>query len=194
MSIILFILIVLAGFHLWVENVIVPFCEEKIRFRIMNLMVKLKAIKVDPKDKDAKIVIADLNQAMIKTIMTMDRHNILDFLIFTKRNKHRKNEFVARNNLYLEVCNRNSEIKKIHDEYSKQLVGAFAHTMSGWTIYVLPFAGLVLLIKRFFPRSGSGDGEKQLNAIENFKRYKEFEAQQKITPRLSPIFREVACV
>lgn len=151
MEYLLISMIILAGYHLYVENVIVPTKAQEIRYDLLLLMKRLEREYHSTNSKEMKKLIQDINYAMIHTCVTLEEHNILKFLAYKakmSRIDNKKNSQEVK--LMQQVFNKNKspEMVKIVNEYGHCIRNSFLTTAYAWSPFSWPIR-LVLKFQRY---------------------------------------------
>lgn len=149
MEYLLFIFIILAGYHLFMEHVMIPAWELSIKQKIIELNEQLIQEYYKTKNKNLQGVLVDINQAIVYTCYSIDKHNIFDFWLYRKQMTVGKRKRIEKETEQRqEILNKygNENINNIINEYGHQISKVFMVNMSGWLLYILP----IVLIYHLF--------------------------------------------
>src|SRR5690242_11863371 len=92
MEYLVFAYILLAGYHYYVQNVIVPGREAKVQGKLYPLFKRTSEIISESNDTQVTEVAKELRRMMVITARDIRQHNYLAFKIYEYKNAHRHKE------------------------------------------------------------------------------------------------------
>lgn len=147
MAILFFVLIVLAGYHYFVENIVVPTYQLELKEKLIGLKLRLYQLKEIHGKAISDDVFNRVDDLLTLTILNIENHNFLDFLLRAPRATA---EIKQKNHAFTEPI-RGCQIKEVDEIFSRYvylLKRLFVAGTSGWLLYISPFI-LIFYIARF---------------------------------------------
>jgi hypothetical protein len=141
MATIIFILVLLAGYHFIVENIILPVKRDELKCSFIALRDKLIVLKI--KNKISDKVFDQLN-----TIICTSANNIHHFDLLRLITTYRKNysQRAKSEELFEYLANsKNQEVKFLFDETIKYTGKGFIANSIAWALYLLPFIPVLMV-------------------------------------------------
>lgn len=181
MEILLFLLIVLAGYHLFIEQVFIPYWEDKLQDELYPVIKKVSGIYESAERSETKEVAKELMDSILKTTLTLRHHNFVEFsLWFVKANHRNKRTDVQRRTLYEKAFEQSPKLNEAYTEYIGLIKKAFVNNMTGWFIYVLPFVLVWNIGKKVVGKFLFIKNSKSWKpASKKFQRYQLYEAKNR---------------
>lgn len=138
MATLIFILILLAGYHFIVENMIVPVMRDQLKYRFIALRDKLILLKL--KNAISENVFDQLNRIVCTSANNLHHLDLFSFIAFYKRKKQQR---VKSKQLFKFLTrSSNAEIKPILENIIKYAGKAFLINSMAWALYLLPLIPL----------------------------------------------------
>lgn len=125
----LFIFILLAVYHFFMENAVVPVLLDRVKNNFNDLAEQARDAMSKAVNKEDITALNDLALSAESTREIVDLFNLLEFSRF-KTNVSEPNKVYA--NL------KDATVKRLYRRYSQLVRKSFLINMQGWTIYVLP--------------------------------------------------------
>lgn len=190
MATLFFIFILLAGYHFYMENVVIPYWRTQSRLKLLRLKSRLHA--VSKQHPNLPVHMTDMLEKMIlHAASTLAHYNLFDFVFFVAQNKKPQgSEEVEKFITSIETCGV-GEVKQIYLQYSRSVKKILFANSSGWLIYMLPFVLLALLIKAIasFCKTLYGIANPRFEIVHfshrKLYKYQVFEQQQHPTHKAS---------
>jgi hypothetical protein len=137
---IIFILILLAGYHFVVESLIVPVLRMQVRNQLIRLRDDLIYYKIQSNEINHK-TFTDLNVLISTTANHLDKISLFNFIFRTKRvelDKHRETE--------KEILSfqKNEETKRIFEWTMNSFMKAALVNSFAWILYISPIFIVIL--------------------------------------------------
>lgn len=179
MEYILFALIILSGYHLFVENVIIPTYELELKEKLSILHDRVIAARKNFNLDISADTFDKLERGVLLTAETLPKHNLLDFFLFTISKE--KNISQGSVDYVDEILDcKNPEIKDIFSNHMFIIKRAFVVGTSGWILYFTPFVIAFLIVKHAIRCLkmilGLGGSLELIKITEKkFRQYQEFE-------------------
>ncbi len=145
----LFILIVLSGYHYFMQTVVIPTWQAELKMRLYRAESHLRDIVKRQPKRIANDIVAELGLMMSRTRETLPYHNLINFVLLVSRSRmnDQESDIEQRSSLSTKILDgHDTELKGIYMEYISVVKRTFLVNSGGWLLYVLPF----FIIKRIW--------------------------------------------
>lgn len=147
MATLILIIAILAGYHYFMESVVLPSFRFKVKCNLLALRDRLAVLKINHTEDISEKTFTGLNVFVTIMANNLPYLNIVDFIQQSK--KIRKNN--ESDQIVKEFENHKlPEIKQIFEETSKNAAKALFINSASWMIYLLPFIIIIVLFSLVF--------------------------------------------
>lgn len=149
MATIIFILILLSGYHFIYESILIPSTRLNIRYQLFKLRDELRRLKIEKDKEISDEVFHYLNDSINASIKLLPYVSLSLILAAKKRieNDEKAREEIERKIQLVANCSV-PEIKSISASTVKHATHAFICNTGSWVIYLLPIFLVIYLLRQ----------------------------------------------
>lgn len=180
----IFIFFFLSVYHFVLEGIILPSFRRDLRYNLFGIRDRLRRLKFELRDEFSEEDFYKAHQYINSTINLLP-YMTISFVAKVKDAIESDEELmrkIRKRTLELQSCEV-AEVRSLIDQASQQLVYALLANLSGWTIYLLPFIVIFVLIHKVFGTFKEQFNKLIVQPIRELSLTKEHEFGQKLATK-----------